>query len=318
MNTKILIILIILIGLGIGGIFVYYENFLPPIPDFRQLTFLEYACDPSWSPDGDKIVFCRIEGEKKTLYSINTDGSELKEIGSGFDPSWSPMENKIAYSDKLNGQIYTMDTKGENIVQLTTRSYNGAPAWSPDGNKIVYSHFEAGEASIWLMNIDGSEKTQLTSPADGNCFLPSFSYDGLKIVYVKGPIWEISEEPPTRPNQVWVMNRDGLNKHRIYAPDDSYQWIFQRAWNKNDKILFGRIWLDERKVPEIWLINSDGTSPHCILKSPSLFFAVLHQIFGTPYFVYGDPVWDKTGTKIAADKQIINGACNIVTFSWEE
>lgn len=311
-------ILIILIGLSIVGFFIYYKNFFSPVPGFTQLTFLEYACDPDWSPGGSQIIFCRIEGENEILYSINTDGNGLKEIGPGFDPSWSPVEDKIAY--ELNEQIYTMNSSGKSITQLTTEHTNGQPTWNPDGTKIAYSHFEAGRASIWLMNADGSKKAQLTVSTDGKCLLTSFSHDGSKIVYVKlkGPVWEPSpEKPPTVPNEIWVMDKDGSNQYQIYAPGDSYQWIFQRAWNKNDKILFGRIWLDKKRVPEIWVVDSDGTNPHCILKSPPLFFAVLHKIFGTPYFVYGDPVWDNTGTKIAADKQAVDGPCNIITFSLE-
>lgn len=279
-------------------------------PEVTQLTSLEYAIDPDWSSEGNKIVFCLVEGETKSLYLINADGSGLTEIGSGFDPSWSPVEDKIAY--ELNKQIYIMNSKGRDITQLTTEHSNGQPAWNPDGTKIAYAHYGDEKPSIWVMNADGSRKTQLTTPTDGECTFPSFSYDGSKIVYTRGYIWNpLSEKLPKSPNEIWIMDSDGSNKHQIYAPSDTYQWIFQRAWNKNNEILFGTSSLQERKIPEIGIINSDGSNLRYILSPPK-------NSLGIPECIYLDPVWDNYGTKIAVTKQMIDGPTNIGTVSWKE
>lgn len=354
MKTKILIIALIIIGLSVGGFFVYKNIIAPgieekieeeiteeketpgeraeeqaeeqvilpeeemskeeeeekPAPIPVQITFLDNTIDPDWSPDGAQIVFCIMEGETKTLYLVNADGSGLTKIGPGFDPSWSPAEDKIAY--ELNGQIYTMNSNGGDIAQLTTGYSSAQPAWNPDGTKIAYTYYGAEKPSIWTMNTDGSGKTQLTTSADGECALPSFSYDGSKIVYAKGPVWNTSlERLPTATNEIWIMNLDGLNKHKIYASSDSYQWIFQRAWNKNNEILFMKNPLQDRKIPEMFVINSDGTNPRCMVDSPE-------DSFGIPISFYLDPVWDNSGTKVVAVRKMIDGSQNIVTISVEE
>lgn len=279
-------------------------------PDLTQLTSLNYAIDPDWSPDGSQIVFCLVEGQTTTLYLINADGNGLTKISPGFDPSWSPVEDKLAY--ELNKQIYTINSNGENIIQLTTEYINAQPAWNPDGTKIAYAHYRAGKPSIWIMNADGSKKTQLTMSTDGECTFPSFSYDGSKIVYTKGPIWDPSSERlPKAPNEIWVMNSDGSNKHRIHAPGDSYLWIFQRAWNKDNNILFAKSPLQERDIPEIGLINFDGSNLRYILTPPK-------NSLGIPECFYIDPVWDNSGTKIAVTKKIIDGPTNIATVFWKE
>jgi len=359
MKTRILIILICLVGLSIGGFFVWKNLFLPedkkekiaeeiteeketpeeqaeeqveeqaeeqmvlpgeeeeeegeesvPIP--IQITFLDdLIADPDWNPDGSQIVFCIKGGESPTLYSINVDGSGLKEIGLGFDPSWNPVEDKIAY--ELNGQIYTMNSNGGDVTQLTTGYSSVQPAWNPDGTKITYTHYDgAGKPSIWVMNADGSGKTQLTTSADGEYALPSFSYDGSKIVYAKGPVWNTSlERLSTATNEIWIMNLDGSNKHKIYASSDSYQWIFQRAWNKNNEILFMKNPLQDRKIPEIFIISSDGTNPRRMVDPPK-------DSFGIPLSFYLDPVWDNSGTKVVAVRKMIDGPQNIVTILVEE
>jgi len=285
--------------------------------DLTQLTFFEEeegkAIDPDWSPDGSQIIFCLMGGssDDSKLYLINADGTGLTEIGLGFDPSWSFVEDKIAYNS--NNQIYTMNSNGEDITQLTTEYSNGNPAWDPDGTKIIYTYYyEAGKASIWIMNSDGTGKIPLTTSTDGECSLPSFSYDGSKIVYVKGPIWNTFVEMlPTELNEIWVMNSDGSNKHMIYSPEDSYQWPFQRVWNKNNEILFLKSGILEDKLPKMFIINSDGTNPRHMFSLP-------YDSLGMPELFYLDPVWDNTYTKVVAVKKVIDGPQNIVTFSWEE
>ena len=278
--------------------------------EVTQLTSFENAIDPDWSPDGNQVVFCRMQGQTKTLYLVNADGTGLTEIGPGFDPSWSPVEDKIAY--ELNEQIYTMDSKGKDTAQLTTKPSNAQPAWNSDGTKIIYTHYGAGKPSIWIMNSDGTGKIQLTTEDDGPCSWQSFSYDGSKIVYIKGQVWDPSSEGlPKAPNEIWIMNTDGSNKHQIYAPKDTYQWIFQRAWNKNDEILFGTSPLQEREIPEIGIINSDGSNLRFILNPPM-------DSLGMPECVYGDSVWDNSGTKIALTKKMINGPINIGIVPWKE
>jgi len=353
MNTKIPIILIVLVSLGVGGFFVWKNLSLPEAKKEKieeeitveketpeeqaeeqmvllgdeeededeeeeqaeesipiQITFLDdLIADPDWSFNGSQIVFC-IKGKTPTLNLINVDGSGLKEIGPGFDPSWSPIEDKIAY--EMNGQIYTMNSNGGDITQLTTGYSSVQPAWNPDGTKIAYTYYGTGKPSIWTMNADGSGKTQLTTSADGESALPSFSYDGSKIVYAKGPVWNTSlERLPTATNEIWIMNLDGSNKHKIYASSDSYQWIFQRAWNKNNEILFMKNPLQDRKIPEMFVISSDGTNPRRMVDPPK-------DSFGIPLSFYLDPVWDNSGTKVVAVRKMIDGSQNIVTILVEE
>jgi len=204
-------------------------------------------------------------------------------------------------------------------------------AWSPDGKKIVYMVYDDSNAplplydpqcdgtgvksSIWIMNSDRTGKTQLTTDEDGYCSDPSFSPDGSKIVYVKGFINPgvpfLVKESTT---EIWVMNSSGSDKHAIYAPGDSLYFLHQRAWSKNNEIIFERIqW---QKPPEIWVMNSDGTNPRCMLRPKE----------GPSAFLYADTAWDNTGTKIVTtqwksaseERPDIFVDRNVVTFSLGE
>ena len=81
----------------------------------------KYDTHPSWSPDGQKIVFSSLrKGSKIQLYVMDCDGKNQQRLTDGwFDmyPSWSPDGQKIAYwslviADKTPG-IYVMDSDGK-------------------------------------------------------------------------------------------------------------------------------------------------------------------------------------------------------------
>ena len=274
---------------------------------FTQLTFFYHASDPDWSPDGSRVVFegTAEEGEDVGVYLINVDGTGLTRIGSDHNPSWSPVDNRILLrEDREEGRnliLIDLDKGWGNKVKLASQ-INEQASWSPDGKKIAYS---SSAGLIWVMNSDGSGKTSLTTDKDGHSMVPSFSYDGSKIVYLKGlTSYAVGGEDRQNLNEIWTMNADGSNKQKIYAPSDSTQLIFQRAWNKDNKILFMRTWYRTGGYPQIWVMNSDGSDAKLLVSGEGAF---------------GDPVWDNTGTKVAGSKALIPSMrSDIWTFSYEE
>jgi Tol biopolymer transport system component len=304
--------------------------------DLTQITFLEdLAADPSWSPDGSRIIFLGMD--KNTyeggFYVINSDGTGVAKVGQWgydhlFNPSWSPVSNKIIGHGTDNEYhpyaLFLIDLDGDPAeqIQLTAQKAE-MPSWSPDGTRIAYNVYSGDwssskygyeSSSIWIMDADGSGQTQLTTEEDGFCTAPSFSYDGSKIVYLKGFTSYMPEAKSAQqdPNEIWVMNSDGSDKHVIFAPGDgSTQNIRERAWNKNDEIIFSRFWYQQ--VTQIWVINSDSTNPRSILKPA--------ETFNSDVVVYDDPVWDNSGTKVALTKvtspAMPEESWQIATFSWE-
>jgi TolB protein len=152
------------------------------------------AYEPSFSPDGDWIVFesHKLDVEDDgiiTKYKVDGTSSYIELSNLGDDcrqPNWSPSNNKILYQRKLNGQwnIWIMDIDGANKTQLTSNLGNCTDAsFSADGQYVVFSSdYNVKIANIYKISIDGTNPIKLTS-YDGYDGAPSISNDAKKLVF---------------------------------------------------------------------------------------------------------------------------------------
>jgi Tol biopolymer transport system component len=109
------------------------------------------------SPDNLRIAFTVMGGD---MFTVNTDGSGLTNLGRGYRPQWSPDGEYLVYmiseDDGYNytaSDIYAVRYDGTGGVQLTddvNRLFMN-PAWSPDGSRIVMHEMNNGE--IYLLEI---------------------------------------------------------------------------------------------------------------------------------------------------------------------
>jgi TolB protein len=104
---------------------------------------------------------------------------------SGWDPTWSPDGKRILFaSDRLGlTQLFTINLNGRQLTQVSNLpAIRGRSDWSPDGQYIVTYSGEAWNREVFIMDADGSNPRQLT-PSGGNSQGPSFSPDGKWVAF---------------------------------------------------------------------------------------------------------------------------------------
>lgn len=220
---------------------------------------------PSWSSDGNQIVFMSERSGNQDIWVIDSDDyAELNgtihqltfDTGNDHHPAWSPVDDRIAFVSDRNGvdNLWIINADGSGLTQLTNGlDADSHPAWSPDGMKIVFSR--SGE--IWRINADGTNELQITdNPVEYN-LEPAWSLDGGKIAFCKSLYVDT----------VWTMDIDGSNEILVTGSEADVL----PAWsNQSDRIFFTTT---RNETPSaIWVINSDGSGENSFINNNDIWW----------------------------------------------
>jgi len=125
--------------------------------NIEQLTFDKaIATSPSWSPDGEKIVFVSDKTGVRKLYIMDKNGDNIQLISKGrgvYDkPSWSPDGRLISFVKLEKGEfsIGLMTPTGESERDIMNAYLVEGIKWSPNGRYLIYSKQQGpfGKSSI--------------------------------------------------------------------------------------------------------------------------------------------------------------------------
>jgi Tol biopolymer transport system component len=178
-----------------------------PINLTSRFAGIAATWDPSWSPDGTKIAFRgsplssngvtpKTEGE---VYVVNADGSGVLDPLTSTsddvqDVAWSPVDDRIAFTRKSDGALYTVRSNRTEEQRVFLPSGLSAaarePAWSPDGTKLAFeyhfsSQFGCTSVIATVNSSNGSDLRNLTTLCGSGTYGPSWSPDGTEIVFVR-------------------------------------------------------------------------------------------------------------------------------------
>jgi Tol biopolymer transport system component len=110
-----------------------------------------YDTTPTWSADGRKVIFERIDGatQRGALWGVPASGGRSHLVyrwrSNLLDPDWLPNGTWIAFAD-VHGRMFRVRPQGSGVTRLGGRNLLGRmPRWSPDGTKI--SFLEVGRDS---------------------------------------------------------------------------------------------------------------------------------------------------------------------------
>lgn len=149
------------------------------------------ALSPSWSPDGEAILYTSYKRGTAGVYwtrpNASSGGAVSLEPGLNASPSWSHDGRRIALSLSKDGnsEIYALRRDGSGHVRLTAnRAIDISPTWSPDGRQIAFTSDRTGSPQVFIMDSDGANPHRVTYEGDYNASPEWSPLDGRRIVYV--------------------------------------------------------------------------------------------------------------------------------------
>lgn len=197
--------------------------------------FIAVSHSPKETPWASQVYVLPIGGGAPRLVTPNAPS---------YLHGWSPDGGEFSYcafrehDGKMEADIYIIPAEGGEEVRLTHGGFNDGPEYSPDGKHIWFNSTRTGLMQIWRMNRDGSEQTQMTFNERNNWFA-HVSPDGSKVAYLsyrKGDL-EAGEHLPNMQVELWLMDADGSNPHRMVSLLGGQGSINVNSWGGDSKHL---------------------------------------------------------------------------------
>lgn len=233
---------------------------------------------PCFSPDGKQIAFCSTRAGNWDIYLMDADGRNVVQITTGplqhVHPSFSPDGTRLVYSclGSKSGQweLWTVDL---NSGEKRMIGFGLFPTWSPgkDGDRIAFQRARQRGGrwfSLWTLQLVDNEARQVTEVAvssNAAIVAPSWSPDGKEIAFATiAEPGNSTAEKPLGQQDIWTVNTDGTNRHRV---TDGIGMNLSPCWAANNRIYF----VSDRGGTEcIWSANTDGlAAPSRVAEQPN-------------------------------------------------
>ncbi|MCZ7573524.1 MAG: DPP IV N-terminal domain-containing protein [Ardenticatenaceae bacterium] len=195
--------------------------------DQRPLTS-DPASDrrPAWSPDGQWLAFDSDRAGNRDIWVVRADGSGLRQVTTSpreeLFASWSPDGQQLAYFSYGEGtnELWLSAVDGSHprplVAKLASEQQQQCSfachqaSWNQSGEQLAFHSDQGGNRDIWLVNVDGTGLTRVTSGPEQDYF-PTWTPDG-RIIFMTERlgterVW----------NDVRLINADGTQETTLFS-----------------------------------------------------------------------------------------------------
>ncbi|HEX5725301.1 MAG TPA: hypothetical protein VFX98_07530 [Longimicrobiaceae bacterium] len=144
-----------------------------PVPEVSEIT------NPTWSPDGNTIVFSGSSGGVTDLWALEVATGQARRLtddrNADLHPQFSPDGRTVAFVrdpgtdfERLtfgNYQVVLMDLASGQIRTLPAMAQgrNSNPAWARDGSALFFISDRSGIPNVYRLAVASGELTQVTN-----------------------------------------------------------------------------------------------------------------------------------------------------------
>jgi Tol biopolymer transport system component len=141
--------------------------------------------NPSWSPDGERIVFSALKGGLSDLFLYSVETGRLEQLTSDayadLHPAWSPDGRTIALAtDRFTSQLDDLDFGALRIGLLDVatgvirpllmdqpNAKQVSPQWTPDGSAVYFISDRDGTSNVYRAEVADGALHQVTDVPGG-------------------------------------------------------------------------------------------------------------------------------------------------------
>lgn len=199
------------------------------------LKSTEPVMTPSWSRQGDRLVYVSFEKRKPAIFIHNIFTKQRIQLASypglNSSPSWSPDGTKIAMTLSKDGNpdIYYYDLVGRKLQRVTnSSSIDTEPSWSSDSKSLFFTSERGGRAQIYKYNLGTQQTERITY--QGSMNLSSRSVPGTDnlIVITRQQGFRVARVDSD--GSIYMLTTSSLDESPSVAPNGSmiiYSTVYQ-------------------------------------------------------------------------------------------
>lgn len=222
-----------------------------------------FARSPSFSPDGESIVYGHEDAGRYNIRIMRADRSSQRELTSGpevdYEPRWSPDGSTIAFLRRVQEARYTMMLKpaagnaGSAERAVTTISVRGSFDWMPDHSALLVSDRAAPSSplSIFLIELADGRRRQITAPPAGSLgdSSPRASPDGKEVAFIRAAESAVHD--------VWISPVAGGTGRRLTRVAGRVEGL---VWHPREPSILASL-QPAGELRSLWRVPLDGSAP---------------------------------------------------------
>ncbi len=198
------------------------HDYDPAFSPDSKIAFTSQGVQTS-NPEGDHDIYTMNADGSSPSNFTNISGAGVND----YDPSFSPDGQKIVFSStgvqtsnpEGDFEVYVRNTSGLNEINLSNNAADvndREPVFSPDGQKIAFrsagiqTSNPEGDNEVYTVNGNGSGKRNLTNNGEEvDDFSPDYASDGKRLNYYS---YGKQTSNPQGDYEVYRMNASGLGQ----------------------------------------------------------------------------------------------------------